>query len=297
MSKIALPKMLEPVSQGFDCIYYDDTLKPHKDIEIIVGYPNNLIDNIQDFPSLKLIHLVSAGFDYVDLQTLENNEIEVFNARSVYSIPIGEYIVGHLLSVTKQISYYREMQSKKIWDPQVSNELFGKSVLFLGAGDIAQETSKRLRSFGVTTSGTNRKGNSIADFDETFPLNTINELLPKYDIVINTLPANDETIHILNKETLTLMKKDAVLVNIGRGNALCTDDLLTILDNHLSYVILDVFEEEPLPEDHPLWTHPKVTLTPHCSGRSDAVSQRLFDLIKTNIEAYKKNEEVKNKII
>lgn len=297
MSKIALPKMLESVSHNYDCVYYDETLGTMDDVEIVVGYPKDLIENITKYPSLKLVHLVSAGFDYVDLETLKNHGVEVYNARGVYSIPIAEYIVGHLLSLTKQIPYYRDMQSQQLWEPQVSHELFGKSALFLGAGDIAQETSKRLSSFGVTTTGTNRKGNPIETFNQVYPLDSLNDLLPNYDIIINTLPANDHTIHILNKQTLSLMKKDAILINIGRGNALCTDDLLEILDDHLDHVILDVFEEEPLPQNHPLWKHPKATLTPHCSGRSNAIDLRLFNLISKNIDAFIRKEPVENKII
>ncbi|MEG0415286.1 MAG: D-2-hydroxyacid dehydrogenase [Erysipelothrix sp.] len=297
MSKIALPKMLESVSHDYDCVYYDETLGNMDDVEIIVGYPKDLIENIKKYPSLKLVHLVSAGFDYVDLETLKNHGVEVYNARGVYSIPIAEYILGHLLSLTKQIPYYRDRQSQQLWEPQTSYELFGRSALFLGAGDIAQETSKRLRGFGVTTDGTNRKGNQIETFNHVYPLDTINDLLPNYDIVINTLPANDHTIHILNTQTLRLMKKDAILINIGRGNALCTEDLVEILDSHLNHVILDVFEEEPLPKNHPLWMHPKVILTPHCSGRSNAINSRLFNLIEKNINAFTRKEIVTNKII
>lgn len=140
----------------------------------------------------------------------------------------------------------------------------------LGTGSIGQHLALVAKAFGMRTLGVNTSGHAVAEFDQTWPLEQMSKALADAHVVVCTLPATPHTRHVLNETTLANCQ-NALLINVGRGSNLCTSGLNTALaKGHVRCAILDVFETEPLPAGHWLWTHPQVRITPHIAAPSDA---------------------------
>lgn len=264
----------------------------NKGVEFWITSASTCNKNHLNYPNLKYVQLTSAGYDSLDLQTLEDRGITVMNARDVHSPPIAEYILAYLLGIYKRTFHYRDLQKNKDWNKDLKLETLNeKRVIFLGAGSIAKTTSLLLKAFGAYTIGLNSDGRSIEGFSECMALDDGLKELDKADIVVSTLPSSQLTYHILNYESLKLMKESSILINVGRGDVIDEDGLVKVLRETIRAAVLDVFEEEPLSKESELWDHPKVLITPHLSYStpdSNSRHARLFmDQIK-NISAKKK---------
>ena len=132
-------------------------------------------------------------------------------------------------------------------------------------------------------------------FDACYALADINDQLSDVDYVINALPFNQSTKGIVDKTFLDAMKSTAMLINIGRGDTMNESDVIASLDS-LGHVVLDVFTVEPLPEESPLWHHPKVTITPHISYHGDLNGQKTIDLMHKNVSAFVLGKGIENLI-
>ena len=186
-----------------------------------------------------------------------------------------------------------------IWLPQnQGKELYRKTVVIVGVGDLGATIAKRLKAFDCYCIGVKRRKAKCPLFlDELYTTDDLDHVLPRADFVVLALPQSSQTYHLFDKKRLLLMKKDAVLINVGRGSAIATDDLMEVLDQgHLYGVGLDVLEEEPLPSSHSLWQYDRVFITPHVSGGYVWESARSYytDLVIRNIKHLKAQEELEN---
>ena len=165
--------------------------------------------------------------------------------------------------------------------------LYGKTVLIIGVGNIGQECAKRFKAFGTKVIGADIFDSKCGFVDEFFYMDSLSTALKLCDVAVLCLPLTEKTEHLINKETLSFFKKDAVLINISRGKVINEADLAEALnEGNLRGAALDVFEQEPLSPKSPLWDMDNVYLTPHNSFVSDAVSERLFDLIFKNLTEF-----------
>ncbi len=234
---------------------------------------------IEDFSKLRYIQLTSAGYDRVPMNYVQAKGIEIHNARGVYSIPMAEFAVAGVLQLFKQSRYFYENQKNHRWQKHRGlTELYGKTVLIIGCGDVGTECARRFAAFGCQVLGVNRTVRENQAFASVAPLPELNTLLPEADVVILTLGLSEETRQLMNAERLNLLKPGAVLVNLARGALVDTDALLSVLPR-LGGVVLDVFEQEPLPDSSPLWDADNVILTPHNSFVGDGNASRLLSLI------------------
>ncbi len=257
--------------------YYGDT----SEIEAVICYQFFNHNDIKAFPKLRLIHLTSAGYDHMPLDYLREKGIALFNNRGAYSAPIAEFALGGVLQLYKEAAYFRGEVARRGWK-QLGRlrELSGKSVTVLGAGSIAAEISKRFTAMGCRVTALNRHPAPDPDFFAVKSVDALDCLLPETDIMILAAPLNDSTYHIMNAERFALMKKGSVFVNIARGPLADTDALVAALeDGTLSGAVLDVFEEEPLPADHPLWDMENAIITPHNSFAGEYNGRRTFENI------------------
>ena len=249
-----------------------------------------LTHKIENFKNLKYIQLTSAGFDRVPMDHVKENNIEIHNARGVYSIPMAEFALAGVLSLYKKLSFFKANQDNKVWEKnRYLTELFGKTVCIVGCGSVGNECAKRFDAFGCDVIGVNRTVKDNELYKNIYSIDDINEALKISDIVVLTLPLTDETYHLMDRERLSKMKKSSVLVNIARGAIIDTYALIECLNNNIGGAVLDVFEEEPLNENNPLWNMENVILTPHNSFVSDRNKVRLNEVVLKNIE----NKEVK----
>lgn len=249
---------------------------------------NNLFlyNNIKKFENLKIIQLTSAGTEKLPMDYVHKQKIEVFNAKNVYSIPMAEWAIMNILQLYKNAPGFYEKQKKRLWEKDRSlMELDGKNVVIIGYGDVGKEIAKRLKSFGVTIIALNRSKVKDANIDQWVPLGKIDSILGKADIVIVSLALTKETYHLIKQRQFYLMKKDSILVNLSRGDIICENDLINVLEHGwFRGVALDVFSQEPLNSQSPLWNYDRVIITPHNSFVSDRIKERLFTVIINNLK-------------
>ena len=234
---------------------------------------------IESFPNLRYIQLTSAGYDRVDMEYVKAHEIVIRSARGVYSVPMAEFALAGVLQLCKQSRFFYENQKQHRWEKRRGLlELCGKTVLIVGCGDVGTACARRFAAFGCRVIGVNRTLRENPAFDAIHPLCELDALLPEADVVVLTLGLDASTRYLMNAERLEKVKSGAVLVNLARGALVDTEALLPALDR-LGGAVLDVFEEEPIPPDHPLWDKENVLLTPHNSFVGEGDEERLARVI------------------
>ena len=284
---------------GFSIQYYNNE---EVEGDIFVGYPSTPFTALNDIKGLKFIQSLMAGFDHLNLENLKERGIILSNASGVSSIPIAEYVVLKILDYYKDAQFFRDNQKKSLWGKRDKSErnikeLYKRKVLILGTGNIGSEIAKRLKAFDVNVLGINSDGRDIEHFDKTYALKNIQDHLEKVDVVVGALPLNKYTEKLYDKDFFMAMNKDAIFINVGRGNQLVEADLLEVLDNHLGHIYLDVVPTEPLGSDSKLWKHPKISITPHIAASSDYIRNRMSDLVSENVLAFKENKEIRNRVV
>lgn len=242
-----------------------------------------LYNSIERFTSLRLIQLTSAGLDRVPLDDIRARGIALHNAAGVYSVPMAEFAVCGILQLYKQSSFFAANQAQHKWEKHRGLlELSSKRVCILGCGDVGREIAKRLKAFGCHITGVNRTVRELSDFDEVLPLDKLPDTVAVCDILICCIALTSGTRGIVSKEIFDLLPAGAVFVNVARGT-LADEATLTAWLQSGGHAVLDVFEEEPLPETSPLWDMENVILTPHNSFVGDGNRARLWETIKENL--------------
>ena len=281
-------KQLEDI--GYNVIFQQDErgelVTDARCIDAVICNGLFLYHSIDEFTSLKLIQLTSAGLDRVPLEKISERGVKLFNARGVYSIPMAEFALCGVLEQYKHFNSFIGNQKKHIWEKdRTVRELQGDTVCIVGCGSVGTECAKRFKAFGTTVIGADLVEPQSEYYDEYVPMDRLSEALSKADIVILTLPLTDETRGTVNKDMFACFKNGAVLVNIARGAVVNENDLISALENgKLGGAVLDVFENEPLQENSPLWNMENVIITPHNSFVSRKNNGRLFKLIVDNLK-------------
>lgn len=254
------------------------------DIDAVVCNSLFLYNNIKEFKNLRIIQLTSAGLDRVPLDYINERGIRLFNARGVYSIPMAEWAILKILEIYKKSRVFYKNQEQHKWEKQRGLlELTDKTASIIGFGSVGMKIAKRLKVFGVNVISVDRQIREAGYVDEALLIDDLDHALKKSDIIILTLPLTDETRHLINKDKISIMKDNAVLINVSRGGIIDETALIESLkEDKFLGVALDVFEEEPLVES-PLWDFENVIITPHNSFVSDKVSERLFELMVENL--------------
>ena len=243
-----------------------------------------LYNPIENFTNLRLIQLTSAGLDRVPLDYIRTHGIELHNAAGVYSVPMAEFAVCGILQLYKQSRFFAANQAQHKWEKHRGLlELSDKRVCILGCGDVGREIAKRLKAFACRITGVNRTVRALPDFDEVLPLDKLPDAAAVCDILICCIALTPETRGIVGKEVFDRLPAGAIFVNVARG-ALADGAALTAWLQSGGHAVLDVFEEEPLPETSPLWDMENVILTPHNSFVGDENRARLWERIKENLK-------------
>lgn len=242
---------------------------------------------IKRFRNLKYIQITSAGFDRVPIDYVNEKGIIINNARGVYSIPMAEFAVCGVLQLYKKSTFFYENQKTHLWLKNHDlQELYLKTVCIIGCGSVGKECAKRFSAFGCRVLGIDLAPFRSEFFENINNLESLDEYISASDIIILTLPFTEKTYHIINENRITSMKDGAILINIARGAIIDINSLLKHI-NKLGGVVLDVFEEEPLSKDNPLWDMENIIISPHNSFVGDGNQKRLANLIIRNLEKNK----------
>ncbi len=255
--------------QGFETVFSkspSETEKEAADAEILFGFNSSLI---KPGSSLKWVCTPSAGVDHF-LDKVRGTGIILTGSSGAYGVTIAEHIVMTLLEVMRRRPDYIRLKEERKWEQNLPvRSLFGARVTFLGTGDIGNEAAVRIRGFKpACMTGVNRRGHNPDNlYDGIVSLKELDEILPESDVLIMSLPATAETIGIMNEERLKKLPENAIIVNVGRGNAIDEKALEKMLrEGKLGGAALDVFEKEPLDKDSTLWDCPGLILTTHVAG-------------------------------
>lgn len=261
--------------------------------DVLVTYGEDLDDdNIQYAENVKWIFVASAGVEKMPAQAIIERGIVVSNVRGIHKTPMAESILAHILAIKRALPWMYEQQKKSEWSKKAKQtELRDSTALILGPGAIGSEVGRLLQAFGVNTIGCNRSGENVEYMDEIVSFAGLLDTLPRADIVISVLPKTIETTHLLKEAHFKAMKSNATFMNFGRGNLVDENVLISAIKNgEIGYMVLDVFEEEPLAADHPLWTLPNVIVSPHVSSHSSRYLERSLDIFKPSLEKWLNGE-------
>lgn len=240
---------------------------------------------IEKFTNLKYIQLTSAGYDRVPMDYIEAHGIVINNARGVYSIPMAEFALCGVLQLYKQTRFFEKNRKAHLWEKHRGLlELHEKNVCIAGCGSVGTECAKRFRAFGCHISGVDISVREDDNYDEMLDMSQLENVLAKSDVVVLALPLTEKTKHLMNKRMFEKMKDGAVLVNVSRGAMVEEEALCEALESKLGGAVLDVFEEEPLAAESPLWEMEHVIVTPHNSFVGDGNGARLADVIMRGLQ-------------
>lgn len=262
--------------------------------DVLVTYGEDLNnENMNYATNLKWIFVASAGIEKMPAQAIMERNILVSNVRGIHKTPMAESMLAHILAIKRALPWIYEQQKKSEWSKKAKqSELRDSTALILGPGAIGSEVGRLLQAFGVTTIGCNRSGKEAAYMDNMVCFDQLMEALPKADIVISVLPKTDETTHLLKLEHFKAMKSNAIFMNFGRGNLVEEDTLIQAIQaGEFGYAVLDVFEQEPLAADHPLWSLPNVIVSPHISSHSSRYVERSLEIFKPSLEKWLRGEK------
>jgi phosphoglycerate dehydrogenase-like enzyme len=260
------------------------------DAEIIAGWKKGIEkDCLSPHSKLKWLQTWSAGVDSIPLEMLESRYITVTSANGVHAFPISETIFALMLSLTRRIHTYVKNQQERKWHhSNMKLEMHEKTVGIIGVGTIGKEAAKIAKAFGMKVLGVRHSGKQQDFVDEMFTTNQLDAVLPKCDYVVVTLPLTKETNRLFGAKQFDLMKSSAFFINIGRGEIVVEGDLISALQRgQIAGAGLDVFEQEPLTVDSPLWEMENVIITPHTSGSTEHYNQRVIEnILIPNLQNY-----------
>lgn len=256
----------------------------YEELEGVICNGLFLYHSIEKFTSLRYIQLTSAGFDRVPMDYVQARRIAIHNARGVYSIPMAEFAISGVLQLYKQSRFFYENQKKSAWEKHRGVlELYGKTVCIVGCGNVGTECAKRFQAFGCKVLGVDLYPREDNAYEKIYSLSSLDEAVLQSDVVVLTLPLTEKTRHMMNEQRFAKMKDGSVLVNIARGAVVDEQALLKAVDEKLLGAVLDVFEEEPLSADNPLWKKANVIVTPHNSFVGDGNGDRMYQVILENL--------------
>lgn len=287
--RTAQQQKLEEEFPDVDFYFTDKDKSRLPSADILVTYGEDLMEeDISKAENLKWIMVASAGVEKMPLRALKERRIVVSNVKGIHKTPMTESVLAHLLALKRSLPFLYENQRNNEWNRKTgSSELFGSTALIIGPGAIGSEIGRLLQAFGVRTIGCNRSGKVAGYMDQMVSFKDLLTKLPQADIVISVVPSTKETMHMLKKEHFEAMKADAIFMNFGRGDLVEDCILLEALEGgEIGYAVLDVFEQEPLPPEHPYWNMKNVVISPHASSHSKKYVDRALDIFIPNLHKW-----------
>ena len=239
-----------------------------QDCEILYAHSPDLLRAAP--ATLKWYCCSFAGVDpYCKDPAIFANPDCILTNSNVYGVTIAEHVVMVTLMLLRRMPEYEEVVRNRSWSNQLPiRSIRDNEFTILGTGNIGVNVADRMRGMGAAKIiGLSRSGRPHPAFDEVQPIADLDKVLPDTKILVMALPGTAETIHILNRERIALLPKDAYIINVGRGTAIEQEPLIEALnEGRIAGAALDVMDPEPLPHDHPLWSAKNLILTPHVSG-------------------------------
>ncbi|MDM7861787.1 D-2-hydroxyacid dehydrogenase [Alteromonas sp. ASW11-36] len=278
LAQISLPELT--VLQASDD---PQSIDPSR-VEILLSEPDLAAQVLPRCHQLRWLQSTWAGNK--PLIAKPKRDYKLTAVKGIFTVAMREYVFAYLLYFSRAIDRFHPRQGEPDlsrpmqWHPPKFGTLAGRTLGILGAGSIASGLVPLAKAFDMRVIGLNRRGLASADYDALFKPAEKYQFAKQADYVVSILPDTPATVGFIDQEFLKLLPKHCVLINAGRGNAIVEADLLKALDEGwLRGAVLDVFEKEPLPSQHPFWHHPRVWVTQHTAAISSpqAVAQVFAD--------------------
>jgi phosphoglycerate dehydrogenase-like enzyme len=235
-----------------------------------------------------------AGYYYPELVA---HPAVVTNMREIFNDHLGAHIMAFVLAFARGLQVYLPQQMRREWRPGAPLvHLPEATALLVGVGGIGAEAARLLAHFGVTVLGVDpRRASPAPGVAELHRPELLDSLLPRADFVIITAPETPQTQGLFHRERLRQMKPSAFLINVSRGAIVVLDDLVAALEaKEIAGAALDVYQVEPLPAEHPLWTMPGVLLTPHVGGEGPYLRERRLEVLLDNCRRFATGQPLRN---
>ncbi len=245
---------------------------------------------------IQWVHATSAGVDALMIPPIRDGGFPVTNAAGVFDRGIAEYVLGAILLFAKDTLTNLALQREHRWQHRETALIRDQRALVVGAGSIGRSVATLLGALGMEVVGTARRAREDAAFDRVHAQQDLPDLLGEADYVIVTAPLTPDTEGLFDDHHFGLMKPGAAFINVGRGAIVRTEALLRALDGPLAGAALDVFEQEPLPADHPLWDRPDVMLSAHMAGDFIGWRQALGEQFVDNFNRWRLGEPLANPV-
>lgn len=245
---------------------------------------------IEGADNLKWIMAYSAGVDKLPIKEILRKGIKVTNVSGIHRHSIAEQVFSYMLYYVRKISDFHKQQIEGEWDRIKPQSLYGKTIGIIGVGAIGKEIARKAKAFDMKVLGLRRSGEKTDFVDKMYPMEGLYQVLGESDFVVMVLPLTAETKHIMDRGAFEEMKEDGYFINIARGEVVDTEALIWALkENKIAGAGLDVFEEEPLPKNHPLRSLDNVIITPHIAGLFPGYMSRANDILNHNLGVYLSN--------
>jgi phosphoglycerate dehydrogenase-like enzyme len=265
-------------------------------VDVLRKPDTEFIDALLASDALRWVQSAGAGYDTWHFQELMRRGVRLSTAH-VNNVPIAEFVLREVMDRFQRADRWRAAAAEHRWEHHEWREVYGSTWLVVGVGAIGSAVAERARALGCTVIGVRRNPDGSEPVDEMIPPDDVVSALPRVDVVVLTLPATDETRNLVSTDVLAAMRPDAVLVNVARGSIVDESALIRALDaGRPDFAVLDVVSEEPLPPDHPLWSHPKVVVTPHSSSGGHGRFTRGADLFAENLRRYRAGEPLLHEV-
>jgi phosphoglycerate dehydrogenase-like enzyme len=284
---------LEPLPDGVRLLVWDGKNEPPGGIDetefLLGGYMGGpLAENVlAAMPRLRVIQLLSAGVER--WLPLVPEGVTLCNGRGVHGGATAELAVTGILALVRRLPFFLDEQAARRWSQQATDDVDGKRLLVIGAGDIGRRVAAALEVFGAETTFVGRTARAGVHGTDELP-----DLLPAADIVLVAIPATEETRGLVDTKFLAALPDGAIVANIARGSIVDTDALLAELQAERLSAFLDVTDPEPLPDEHPLWRAPNLIITPHVGGGTHGWERRGYRLVREQLERYVNGAELEN---
>ena len=279
-----------PEIQIFSATNVDKAQAFDLDFEIVFGDPRLMPNLLASLPRLRWVQSAYAGVESLLDPSLRRDYV-LTNVRDVFGGLMSEYVFGYLLNHERRIFERYQAQQEHRWDGSTTGVLRGKTIGLLGVGSIGAHLARTAKFFEMNVRGYTRSSESCPDVDVYFHSDHLLDFAKGLDYLVSVLPNTSKTRHVVDAALLEALPPHAVFVNVGRGSALDESALIHALETKkIAAAVLDVFEQEPLPKEHPFWNTPNLLITFHTSAPS--LPADITQLFIENYRRFLKGEEL-----
>lgn len=247
------------------------------------------------------VHSIQAGYDRFPLEEFEANGVVFTNSSGIHSASVGETVAGYMLSLARRLHAYRDAQAAKEWDRPEWHEpftLFNEPITIVGLGGLGQGVARRADGLGMRVTGVRRKPVRVPHTREVFTPDKLEAAIRNARFVVVTVPLTEQTAGMFGRTEFAAMRGDAYFINVGRGQVVQEDALVSALEaGGLAGAALDVFEDEPLPQDSPLWDMEDVIVSPHAAAADRNYHEDIAAIVRANVQHAYADEGFVNRVV